>query len=121
MTGKGDWPNQAVYMRKLLAALASPSTCLDTTVAADTVACVLSFCLVMPGHTCRCDTIDTQSLLFTLRWLNPSAAGGSGFFGTWDVFQVQYYDMPRLPGKRIESPDTLVSCAAICLGVSCLK
>ena len=26
---------------------------------------------------------------------------------TWVQFQVQYYDMPRKPGDRIESPATL--------------
>ena len=29
------------------------------------------------------------------------------FLYTWDIFQVQYYDMPRLPNVRIESPATL--------------
>ena len=79
VTGKGDWPNQAVYLHNLLEALASTSTaCLETSTATAVVA-----------------------------WLDPAAAGGGGVFNTWDVFQVQYYDMPRLPGTRIEAPDTL--------------
>eukprot|EP00037_Helgoeca_nana_P011210 m.100519 g.100519 ORF g.100519 m.100519 type:complete len:182 (-) comp20677_c0_seq2:117-662(-) len=38
------------------------------------------------------------------------AGGGTvsgSFMNTWIVFQVQYYDMPRLPGNRIESASTL--------------
>ena len=31
----------------------------------------------------------------------------SGWWSTWVQFQVQYYDMPRKPGDRIESPATL--------------
>ena len=78
---KGDWPNQAVYLHELLAALASPSTCLTTPFARQ-----------------------------TLGWLNSTMSDptlSSSFMWTWDVFQVQYYDMPRLPGTRIEAPDTL--------------
>ena len=76
-----DWPNQAVYMRQLLSALQDPATCLNTTAAAATVG-----------------------------WLNAQQADpgySGGFMWTWEVFQVQYYDMPRLPGNRIEAPDTL--------------
>lgn len=78
---KTDWPNQAVYMHELVSALSAPSTCLNTSVAKDTI-----------------------------EWLETSQGriNVSGTFAyTWDVFQVQYYDMPRLPGTRIESPDTL--------------
>jgi len=43
-------------------------------------------------------------------WLDTSqsspALNGS-FAWTWQVFQPQYYDMPRAPGDRIEAPDTL--------------
>lgn len=80
-SASGDWPNQAVYMRTLLARLASPATCLNTSYAADTVA-----------------------------WLNTTLVSpsiGGNFWNTWLVFQVQYYDMPRKAGVRIESPDTL--------------
>ena len=104
----GDWPSQAVYVKNLLASLADPATCLNTSFAADTVA-----------------------------WLNTEqgdpGVGGGGFMWTWDgklparpppdrsrpvtpprsltrprsapprpappprraVFQRQYYDMPR--------------------------
>ena len=81
VTAAGDWPNQAVYMNKLLELLADESTCLNTTYA----------------HA-------------TISWLNSSMAnpGVTGnFMWTYSVFQVQYYDMPRKPGKRIEAPDTL--------------
>eukprot|EP00756_Hemistasia_phaeocysticola_P064745 Hpha_TRINITY_DN8033_c0_g1::TRINITY_DN8033_c0_g1_i1::g.139989::m.139989 len=80
-TADGDWPSQAVYMQKLLDALVDPSTCLNTTVAADVV-----------------DWIETSQAL-------PSVSGS--IMWTWLVFQVQYYDMPRKPGDRIESADTL--------------
>ena len=76
-----DWPSQAVYMHRLLLALEDPATCLNTSVALDTT-----------------------------RWLNSSQAAPdiSGTFAwTYLVFQVQYYDMPRQPGARIESPATL--------------
>ena len=37
-----------------------------------------------------------------------AASGNSSSWGwAWTVFQVQYYDMPRKPGVRIEAPDTL--------------
>ena len=81
-TAKGDWPNQAVYIKSLVASLAEPATCLNTSFAADTIA-----------------------------WLNTvqgdASAPGGGFMWTWDVFQTQYYDMPRKAGDRVESPDTL--------------
>lgn len=81
ITAAEDWPSQAVYMHAVLAALVDPSTCLNTSYAADTVA-----------------------------WLNTSqadAAVAGAFQNTWSVFQAQYYDMPRAPGARIEAPDTL--------------
>lgn len=80
-TAAEDWPNQAVYLNNLLLALASPATCLHTPTARDVVS-----------------------------WLNTSQADpqvSGAFMNTWQVFQVQYYDMPRVPGARIESPDTL--------------
>ncbi len=36
VSAHGDWPNQAVYMHKLLKAVASAGTCLNTSYAADT-------------------------------------------------------------------------------------
>ena len=38
LTAEGDWPNQAVYMRDLLAAVVAPDTCLNTSQAAETIA-----------------------------------------------------------------------------------
>lgn len=81
VTASEDWPNQAVYMQAVLDALLSPTTCLTTPYAADTVA-----------------------------WLAGAQTNVSlppSFMWTWQVFQVQYYDMPRKPGDRIEAPDTL--------------
>jgi hypothetical protein len=81
VTAAGDWPNQAVYMHDFLAALVDNSTCLSTPYAHDSVS-----------------------------WLNTSQADptvSGAFMNTWTVFQVQYYDMPRQPGVRIEAPDTL--------------
>ena len=78
---KADWPSQAVYLNELVETLLAPETCLNTTKARNTVA-----------------------------WLNETQAdpGIAGNFAwTWKVFQVQYYDMPRKPGSRIEAPDTL--------------
>jgi hypothetical protein len=78
LTAEGDWPNQAVYMRDLLEAMAAPTTCLNTTEAKNTVAL-----------------------------LNVVDPAKSPWWSTWVQFQVQYYDMPREPGSRIESPATL--------------
>ena len=80
-TANTDWPNQAVYMLDFLDALISNDTCLKTS--------------------------TTRNLV---RWLDETQSNVTiqGNFGwTWKVFQVQYYDMPRKPGTRIESPDTL--------------
>ena len=79
---KKDWPSQAVYLQNLLDTLSSTNAL------------------------CK----NTSYYHATVRWLNyslmdPSISGNFG--STWDVFQVQYYDIPRLPGTRIESPDTL--------------
>ena len=76
-----DWPNQAIYMLTLLRSLATPTTCLNTSYSRSTVA-----------------WLDTEM---------ASTAISGNFMNTWLVFQLQYYDMPRLPGTRIESPDTL--------------
>jgi hypothetical protein len=82
VTAAGDWPNQAVYMHDLLELLADERTCLNTTYARATVS-----------------------------WLNSSSMANAtvsgNFMWTYSVFQVQYYDMPRAPGTRIEAPDTL--------------
>lgn len=75
---QGDWPNQAIYMHNLLAALVDKKTCLDTEVAQDTVA-----------------------------WLDITDEDKSMWWWTWNVFQPQYYEMPRKEGDRIESPATL--------------
>ena len=74
----GDWPSQATYMNDILSALVSPETCLNTSTANEFVA-----------------------------WLDITDTDKSFWWYTWLVFQVQYYDMPRLPGTRIESPGTL--------------
>ena len=78
ITAEGDWPNQAIYMRNLVAALADPGTCLNTTVARETVA-----------------------------WLNVVDPNVSAWWDTWTRFQVQYYDMPHRAGARVESAATL--------------
>ena len=82
MTAQEDWPSQAVYMNDLLTALAAvPATssgvCLQTAAAVDVI-----------------------------RWLADTRVSRPWWY-TWVVFQVQYYDMPRLPGARIESAATL--------------
>lgn len=40
-------------------------------------------------------------------WLDVTNATTSGWWNTWVIFQVGYYDMPRQAGARIESPATL--------------
>ena len=79
VTAAGDWPNQAIYMDNLLQALVNTEVaCLDTAVSRSTV-----------------------------EWLSDTSSATSVWWNTWMVFQVQYYDMPRKPGARIESPATL--------------
>mmetsp|Transcript_23753 Transcript_23753/g.62080 ORF Transcript_23753/g.62080 Transcript_23753/m.62080 type:complete len:254 (-) Transcript_23753:233-994(-) len=79
VTAKGDWPSQVVYYTHVLDLVAAaPSACLMTDV----------------GRA-------------TLQWLNTVNVTVSPWWNTWLVFQVQYYDMPRKPGARIESPATL--------------
>lgn len=87
-SAKGDWPHQAVYMMDLLKALPSPlmAPCLNGTYGKETVQWL--------------DTIQAA--------LPPTSDKlGATFMWTWLVFQVQYYDQPRKPGARIESPATL--------------
>ena len=73
-----DWPSQVVYMHDVLKRVADPMTCLNTTVSRS-----------------------------VLRWLEVVDTQKSSWWTTWLVFQPQYYDTPRLPGARIESPATL--------------
>lgn len=76
-----DWPSQAVYMKKLLDLLVDPDTCLDTPYANDTA-----------------EWLDAEIS-------DPDVSGS--WMWTYLVFQVQYYDMPRNEGDRIESSGTL--------------
>lgn len=77
-----DWPSQAVYLNAVLnTLLAAPSGC-----------------LVTPAATSVLGWLDTSQS-------SPDLNGS--FAWTWQVFQPQYYDMPRAPGARIEAPDTL--------------
>ena len=69
---------QAIYMGNLLEVLTEPSTCLNTSYARD--------------------------LISSLEAMNTTT---SPWWNTWLIFQVEYYDMPRKPGERIESPATL--------------
>ena len=79
VSAEGDWPNQAIYMNDLLQSLVGTDVgCLGTPVARATVT-----------------------------WLSDTSNATSAWWNTWVVFQVQYYDMPRKPGARIESPATL--------------
>jgi hypothetical protein len=78
ISAQGDWPNQAIYMNNVLEALVDPTTCLNTTTAKQVV-----------------------------EWMDITSPSRSTWWYTWYVFQVQYYDMPRVPGARIESPATL--------------
>lgn len=78
ITAAGDWPTQSIYMKNMLDALIDPETCLNTTTAKEIVA-----------------------------WMDVTDVNSSFWWWTWLVFQVQYYDMPRSPGDRIESPATL--------------
>jgi hypothetical protein len=77
-----DWPSQVVYLQDLINNLQTiPTNCKTTKYYKDTI----------------------QWLNYSL--MDPTISGNFGY--TWDVFQVQYYDTPRLPNTRIESPDTL--------------
>ena len=75
---EGDWPNQAIYMHDLLYAVVKSQACLNTTVAKGVVS-----------------------------WLENNTSVVNPWWNTWVVFQVQYFDMPRKAGARIESPATL--------------
>ena len=81
ITAEQDWPNQAVYVHNLINTIEAPTTCLNTSYASDTIS-----------------WLETFQSNITL---------GGSFMQTWVVFQVQYYDMPRKSGDRIEAPDTL--------------
>lgn len=97
VTVSEDWPNQAVYMHNLLASLlaadASSPGCLNSTFARDTVQWLDSPYMADPQYS------------------------GLNFMATYLVFQVQYYDMPRKPGNRIEAPDTLGRKCVLCTTV----
>eukprot|EP00040_Diaphanoeca_grandis_P009219 m.48049 g.48049 ORF g.48049 m.48049 type:complete len:241 (-) comp20652_c0_seq1:116-838(-) len=82
VTAHEDWPNQAVYMQQLIVELTATST----------------------------PCLTTQYVHDTVRWLNESQAEPSvsgSWMWTYLVFQPQYYEQPRKPGARIESPATL--------------
>ena len=55
-------------------------------------------------------TVQTAVAHDVIRWLNTSqaepAVSGSWMW-TFLVFQTQYYEQPRKPGDRLESPATL--------------
>ena len=78
VTGLGDWPSQAIYMKNLLDVVVAKNTCLNTTTSHQVIA-----------------------------WLAITNITSSPWWYTWYKFQIQYYDMPRVPGSRIESPATL--------------
>lgn len=80
-TNDKDWPAQAVFMKDLLDLIMDPETCLDTDYAVETA-----------------NWLDGE--------INDPDVDGS-YMWTYLVFQVQYYDMPRKEGDRIESPGTL--------------
>ena len=77
VSAAGDWPSQVTYFHDLLTFLIEPTTCLHT-----------------------------EQARQTATWLNNTDTSTPWWY-TWDIFQVQYYDMPRLPNVRIESPATL--------------
>jgi len=78
LTVEGDWPDQVIYMHDLLLAVAGRDTCLNTS---------------------RSSAV--------IEWLDVIDPKLSPWWWTWLVFQPQYYEMPRKPGDRIESPATL--------------
>jgi hypothetical protein len=52
-------------------------------------------------------SLNTSEASSTVAMLNVVDPARSPWWTTWLQFQVQYYDMPRRPGARIESPATL--------------
>lgn len=78
-----DWPNQVTYFKDILYFLAGDDSCLTTPFAADTARWI--------------DTIQSNLTL------------GGTLLQTWASPQGQpnYYEMPRPPNTRIESPWTL--------------
>ena len=82
ITSQGDWPSQAVYMNDLLTAIAS----------------------VPKAYNASC--LRTQTAKHIIEWLADTRMS-TPWWNTWLIFQVQYFDMPRLPGTRIESAATL--------------
>ena len=78
-----DWPSQVVYFYDILDTLADNQTCVNTSYAADTA-----------------------------RWINlvqSNLSLGGTLLEKWAApgGQPNYYEMPRHPGERIESPWTL--------------
>jgi hypothetical protein len=62
--------------------------------------------LLIDPKTC----LDTEYAAGTADWLDGAISDPNvapSWMWTYLVFQVQYYDMPRKPGDRIESPGTL--------------
>jgi len=104
-----DWPNQAIYMNDLLDALKNTSTeCLATPTAVDIVSWLdTSQADPATSGSWAWTYVDFQVpfvfLLFLYSPLLPRWRPCRGDCGG----QVQYYDMPRQPGTRIESPGTL--------------
>jgi hypothetical protein len=82
-TVKKDWPSQVVYFGEIVSTLINPQTCVNTSYAADT------------AH-----WLDVYQSKLSL---------GGSLLQTWASPQGQpnYYEMPRHPGERIESPWTL--------------
>ena len=52
-------------------------------------------------------TLPTAVARDLVAWLDITDDSSSAWWWTWREFQVQYYDMPRKTGERIESPATL--------------
>ena len=80
-----DWPSQTAYMVWLLDALSQPN-------------------VTAP----QC--LNTSTGTAIIAWLNGPMADtsiGGTYMQQFLVFQVGYYNMPRKPGRRIESPLTL--------------
>ncbi len=102
VTAKEDWPNQAVYMQNLLEGLLSPSTCLNTSYAEGTI----NWLNTSQVHSFR-SSVAANNQFGAIFSIQAIANISGAWMWTYDTFQVQYYDMPRKPGERIESPATL--------------
>jgi len=78
-----DWPNQVTYFKDILDTLVNPATCLNTSFANNTAVWLNNF---------QSNLTLGGTLLQT--WASPQG-------------QPNYYEMPRPPGVRIETPWTL--------------